>query len=101
VLIQFSQHAKEDRVYKRLAGHVTSKEIVDAIRANESTINQIAFIPVKKFPQRIYLDEFITDDTPKGDLIVCKVKRLDWNTVLIITVMLRKSTSQSESYRNQ
>lgn len=104
MLITFSDHAKNDRLNKRLLELVTIREVVKAIQSAFSDgleFREYAFVDVKKFNERIYLDKVVTADTPKGDLITCKIIKLDWNQVLVKTVMLRKSTSQSEAYINR
>jgi hypothetical protein len=103
MIIRFSQHAKEERLNERLAEVVGIDDVISAIEANEKTLESIkeyGYILVKRFDKRIYLDKVVTSDTPKGDIIICKVRKIGWNEFLVITVMLRKSTSKSDVYKN-
>lgn len=107
MLISFTRHAREDRLNARLLSLVTEDETIKAVKESESVISacaEYAYITIKKFSHRIYIKEetngIVTDETPKGDLIIAKVKKVSDNQALIITVMLRKSTSQSTRYLN-
>ncbi|HEY6018671.1 MAG TPA: hypothetical protein VIY48_01920 [Candidatus Paceibacterota bacterium] len=91
--IDFTYHARNERINGRLAGLVTESEVVRAIEANPNR----EYIDVKYFDHRIYLGEPSDPDTPKGDKITACVK-WNGNKCKVITVMLRKSTSESERY---
>ena len=101
MLIQFTNHAKNDRLNKRLLDLVTIKEVIEAVKSHEEDFincREYFFVEVKRFNNRIYLDNIVTDDTPKGDVIVVKVCKINWNVAQIRTVMLRKSSSISAEY---
>jgi hypothetical protein len=94
---RFTRHATE-RITDRLNGIVTTSEISNAI-ARFPLKSGENYVDVKTLAKRIYLGDPSLPETPKGDKIVAKVI-VDNRGATIITVMLRKSTSQSARYIN-
>lgn len=93
---RFTHHAA-DLINNRLGGLVTAAEVNAAINNTCLKFGE-NYVDVKRFAKRIYLGEPTDPDTPKGDKITVKVI-LDNRGATIITVMLRKSTSQSARYQ--
>lgn len=95
--MQYTYHAT-DRINNRLGGLVTADEVTEAV-SRASLKPGDNYVDVKHFSKRIYLGDPCDPDTPKGDKITAKVIS-DNHGAKVITVMLRKSTSQSERYNN-
>ncbi len=92
---KLTRHATE-RLNDRLRDLVTAAEVLSAVAA-ATLRNGENYVDVKYFSKRIYLGDPSHPDTPKGDKITAKVV-VDFRGATVITVMLRKSTSQSSRY---
>lgn len=90
--IQFTHHAREERINGRLKHLVTIEECYEAIYNELKTNPDAEFIKVKKFDRRQYIDEGKGIDNPKGDLIAAAIAR-EGNCFKVKTIMLVKSTN--------
>ena len=94
----FSHHALNDRVNGTLNDLVNDWEVVSAINALDYLPQGEWLVHVKTLPKFVYLGRGPAD--PKGDCIVAKII-VNAGSVLVKTVMLRKSTSKSDNYEGK
>ncbi len=90
--IEFSYHAREQRINDRLKHLVTFEECYEAIYNGLKENPDREFIPIKKFSARQYIDEGKGIDNPKGDMVTAAVCRTEAG-FKVKTVMLVKSTN--------